>query len=477
MSRFESTIGKKLHRRHGYQSGLTWRNAFDALLSVVAFLVFLADPTCVVAASPAGMIERLLPGVVRITVHKLESGAERADAASFGSGFIIDRTGYVVTNQHVVDGAYEIVVTLNDGTIHHAKLIGTGRDVDLAVLKIEAAQELQPLAFGDSNEARIGDEVFAIGNPYGIGTTVTRGIISAVNRDLNRSMFDSYIQTDAAINRGNSGGPLVSGNGEVVGVNTAYYRGLMEKSGSIGLGFAIPSAVVKSLVDLIRQYGYPKIGWLGVDGQSLTTEMASALGLNQKTGALLISVRGDGPSAGLLEPNDVILSINDTELIDMRMLQRAAAGSLGRPVKLAVLRQDKLHQLIVTPTERPLPQAAITKHSYVASVEPGSLGLALSELSDSTRRELNMAANAPGVFVSNTAPISPAAEAGISKNDVIESVQLRPVYSANDVVSKLSAVAARNGNFAVLRIRSRDDVRFVTLHMIWEGPSQAPRKQ
>lgn len=421
------------------------------------------------------MIERLLPAVVRITTHALSGDPKNpTEQEAFGSGFIVDTAGYIVTNAHVVKGAYEIIVTLNDGTIRHAKLVGEGGDVDLALIKIDAHHPLHALKFGDSGESKIGDEVFAIGNPYGIGTSVTRGIVSAVNRDLSRSVFDSYIQTDAAINHGNSGGPLVNGGGEVIGVNTAYYKGAAEKGGSIGLGFAIPSAVSKTVVDLIRQFGYPKVGWLGIDGQTLAPEMAAALGLEHVTGAILVAVRKDGPSHGGLEPDDIVLQIDGEKALDMRMLQRAAADAIGRPLQLNILRRGKERNVVVTPTERP--GAAATPRT-LASTKPAEdrslFGLTLSELPQKRREELGMLNQNAGVIVAAVAPISAAAEAGLSNGDVIESIQLRPVRSRDDAAKAVESLRVERRDFALLRVRSRDQVRFLSLHLIWEGPHEA----
>lgn len=439
----------------------------------LAAIAMIAYSTYAAASTQSAMIERLLPSVVRITVHKLQNASEQGLEESYGSGFIVDRTGFIITNQHVVEGAYEIIVTLNDGVLRHAKLVGTGGDIDLALLKIEARSQLQPLVFGDSEALKVADEVFAIGNPYGIGTTVTRGIVSAVNRDLSRSPFDSYIQTDAAINKGNSGGPLVNGKGEVIGVNAAYYRGMVERGGSIGLGFAIPSEVAKAAIDLIRQFGYLKFGWLGVDGQTMTAEMAGALGIDYKTGAIIIAVRNDGPSAGLLEADDIILEVDGKKLLDMRMLQRAAVSALGKAVRLKVLRQNVEQYVVVTATERPFLRASPAPQSTTASGDINSFGLALTALTASRRRELAMSDDAAGVSIVSVAPISAAAEAGLSNGEVIESIQFHPMRTEKDVASALSALATKKQDFALIRVRSRDRTRFVVLHLIWEGPNSA----
>lgn len=441
-------------------------------LLVVAATIFGAPPSF---ASPSETIQRLLPSVVRITVHTLTGNAEDPAGESYGSGFIVDPNGYIVTNQHVVEGAYEIIVTLSDGMLRHAKLVGTGGDVDIALLKIETHHILEPVVLADSNETKIGEEVFAIGNPYGIGITVTRGIISAINRDLNRSAFDAYLQTDAAINRGNSGGPLINGAGQVIGISTAYYRGAIEKGGSIGLGFAIPSAVARTMIDLIRQYGYPKVGWIGVDGQTLTADMASALGLDHKTGAILASIRKDGPSIGLLQPDDIILEVEGEKLLDMRMLQRAAIRSIGLPIRLKVLRRNIERQVIVTPTERPASRANPSASSLdPKSVNGEKFGLSLLPLDENRRARLNLPSDAVGVYIGNVAAISAASEAGLVAGDIIESVQLGAVRTGAEVTDALAVLKNKGRDFALLRVRSRDQTRFVTLHLIWQGPEHDP---
>lgn len=447
------------------------------LLAVVFSLTQVWEPHFANAAGSAEMIQHLLPSVVRITVHQLVDDAKAQDAESFGTGIIVDPAGYIVTNRHVVERAYEVIVTLNDGAIHHAKLIGDGGDVDLALLKIDSHHKLAAVVLANDANVRIADEVFAIGNPYGIGTTVTRGIVSAINRDLNRSPFDSYLQTDAAINRGNSGGPLVNSKGEVIGISTAYYRGPLEKGGSIGLGFAIPSTVAKTIIDLIRQHGYPRVGWFGVDGQTLNSEMASALDLPHASGAIIVSVRHDGPSVDALRPDDIVLEIDGQKLLDMRMFQRAAVGSIGKPVRLKILRERKEQQIIVTPAERPVARVTPAKTSSSDGLgNANPFGLTLAPLDEARRSELSLSKAAPGVNVENVASISASAEAGISKGDVIESVQLRPVYAKGEVVSALAELTKQRRDFALLRIRSGDRVRFVTLHLIWQGPMNVQSK-
>ena len=263
------------------------------------------------------LVRRVTPGVVSITTKSLVESKPAAVMAkasaqadkkpdvsireSFGSGFVIDPAGYIITNRHVIDKAYEIVVSLSDGRRYIANLVGEGQVVDLALLKISPPKPIKALKFGNSDKLHIGDPVVAIGNPFGLGTTVTSGIVSALNRDLSQSIFDSFIQTDAAINHGNSGGPLFNRRGEVVGVNTAYYAGSNTSGGFIGIGYSIPSSSAQEVAHLLRKYGYPKIGWLGLGVQTVTPEMKDAFGFKGEGGAIIAQINPDCPARDVVQ--------------------------------------------------------------------------------------------------------------------------------------------------------------------------------
>src|SRR6185437_350162 len=261
---------------------------------------------------------------------------------SLGSGFIIDPSGLVVTNNHVIDDAGSITVTLSDDTNLPAEVVGRDVVTDLALLKVEAKQKLPVLAWGDSNKARVGDWVMAIGDPFGLGGTVTAGILSARAREINAGPYDDFLQTDASINRGNSGGPMFNMAGEVIGINTAIYS---PSGGSIGIGFAIPSNLAKPVVDQIREFGHARRGWLGVNIQSVTDEIAESLGLDKPKGALIASVRDGGPAqvAGI-QAGDVVLTFDGKEVHDMRHLPRIVAETpIDKTVKVKVWRKRKEH--------------------------------------------------------------------------------------------------------------------------------------
>ncbi len=270
-----------------------------------------------------------------------------SQTTSLGSGFIIDASGVIVTNNHVIEGADEITVNLQDGTSLKAALVGTDEKTDLAVLKVESAAPLPFVSFGDSDAVKVGDWVLAIGNPFGLGGTVTAGIVSARNRDIEAGPFDDFIQTDAAINRGNSGGPLFDMDGNVVGVNSAI---ISPSGGSIGIGFAIPSAIVKRTVDQLREFGETRRGWIGVRIQAVTPELAEGLGLDRARGALVAEVTAGGPAeAGGLQVRDVILAFDGKPVPDSRALPRLVAETeIGRTVTLDVWRDRQSMPLQVT---------------------------------------------------------------------------------------------------------------------------------
>jgi serine protease Do len=266
---------------------------------------------------------------------------------SLGSGFIIDPSGLVVTNNHVIDDADQITVTLNDGTSLPAKVVGRDDKTDLALLKIGARRPLPAAHFGDSDRARIGDWVIAIGNPFGLGSTVTAGIVSARNRNINSGPYDEFLQTDAPINRGNSGGPLFDMGGNVVGINSAIYS---PSGGSVGIGFAIPSNLARDIIAQLRQFGQVRRGWVGVNIRQVTPDLIGGLGLPAPTGALVGQVTPNGPAARAgIRTGDVILAFDGKRIPDPGTLSRlAAAAPIGKTVNVEVLRQRQRLNLPIT---------------------------------------------------------------------------------------------------------------------------------
>lgn len=428
----------------------------------------------------AGAIESLLPSVVRITTHSMVK--DEAPAAkpgdmkvqeSFGSGFIVDKTGYIVTNRHVVKGAYEIMVRLNDGAPVRAKLIGHGGDIDIALLKIDTTKKLSPVKFGASETLALGDDIIVIGNPFGLGTTVTAGVLSAMNRDLGFSMFDSFLQTDAPINHGNSGGPIFDMKGRVIGVSTAYYTGGNAKGGSIGLGFAIPAEQAQEIVSLLRTYGYLKVGWLGVDGATLTPEMVNALGLKVPSGAVVADVEKGSPADGVLQTGDIIIEVDGAALDDMRMLRREAAASLGKRQKLKFLRNGKAETATITPVEWPgaqrLPEAPIQPMAEGGGGVASALGFASAQITQDMREQFKIDPSQRGVVVTKVEGRSAAADSGLQIGDVVETAQLYPVDVPDDLPKRVDETLKAGRGYIALLVRSQGKPKFVSLPLNWEA--------
>lgn len=436
----------------------------------------------------SGLVEKLLPSVVSIRSKTLTDkspggGAQRASGAGaaaqrrtveeFGSGFVVDAAGYIVTNRHVVENAYEIVVELSNGTDLRATIVGTGNKTDIALLRVKSSKPLIPVRFRDSASVKVGQPVFAIGNPFGLGTTVTSGIVSALNRDLRFSAFDAFIQTDAAINRGNSGGPLFNAEGEVIGVNTAYYSPGAIKGGFIGIGYAIPSSLAKQYVDLLRAYGYPRIGWLGVEAQSLTPEMAESLGLASPSGAIVLNVDGDGPARGVLRPGDVVTRVGSAGVYDSRDFYRAILDKIGEPLQLEVWRDGRRVGATVAPREWPgeAPRVAnsILMPSQKMATWSMDLGLDVSAITPESRREFNLPPDQKGVVVTDVKPESAAALAGYSIGDVILSVQLKPVGQPIDVKNALEETLQKKRANLTSLVQRASGLRWMTLPLELSG--------
>ncbi|HVT52805.1 MAG TPA: DegQ family serine endoprotease [Dongiaceae bacterium] len=362
-------------------------------------------------------------------------------ATALGSGFIVDPSGYIVTNNHVIESATDIQVTTTDGTDYPAKLIGADSKTDLALLKIEPKKPLTAVAFGDSDKARVGDWVLAIGNPFGLGGTVTTGIISARSRDIHEGPFDDFLQIDASINQGNSGGPTFNMNGEVVGINTAIFS---PSGGSVGIGFAIPSNLAKPILAELKDKGQIQRGWLGVEIQQVTPEIASAMGLDEAKGALVASVQPDSPAArAQLEPGDVILSFNGQSVHEMRDLPRLVAeADPNSKADLGILRDKK--QITVSTTIGKMKddnQVASNDQQgqdngqadNTAGVEVAALGATLAPVTQETRQQFNLDENVKGVVVADLDQDGPLADQGIRPGDVIKKVSDSDVQSPADV--------------------------------------------
>jgi serine protease Do len=354
-----------------------------------------------------------------------------------GSGFVIEDDGYIVTNNHVVDGAESVKVRLADEREFDAEVIGTDPQTDLALIKIDATG-LPELGFGDSDAIRVGEDVIAVGNPFGLGGTVTRGIVSAMARDINAGPYVDFIQTDAAINRGNSGGPLLNLEGEVIGVNSAIYS---PNGGSVGVGFAVPSNTVETVVAELRDDGSVERGWLGVTIQQVSPEIAAAIGLDDPHGALVADVSEDGPSDGKLETGDVILTFDGKRVESSRDLPKlVSAADPDAEVEIEVLRQGERETVGLT--------LGRFDDDRVAALEPGGrdegrasekLGATLAPVTPAAREQLGLEADATGVVITSLDGNGLAADAGLAVGDVILQVGSEPVRTPQEVEAAIDA--------------------------------------
>jgi serine protease Do len=360
---------------------------------------------------------------------------------ALGSGFIIDPEGHIVTNNHVVGEAERVQVILQDGKKYPAKIIGRDPRTDLAVLKIDAGKPLPYVSFGDSGRAQVGDWVVAVGNPFGLGGTVTTGIISARGRDIHSGQFDDFLQIDAPINRGNSGGPTFDLAGQVIGINTAIYS---PNGGSVGIGFAIPANVAKRVVAQLEAHGKVTRGWLGVEIQQVTPAIASSLGLKNDRGAIVAAVSKDSPAARAgLKQGDVILSFDGHPVKELRDLPRLVANTApGSEAALTVWRDGQSRQLHAGLGEAPEnPRIASASGAPPSEDRAAALGMHFAPLSGELRRELHVGRNVEGVVISGVESGSPADSQGVSSGDVLVSIDQQPVHSPEEAARRLREIA------------------------------------
>ena len=448
--------------------------------------------------SVADLVDRLLPAVVEITIEtkpasaapvlplpgdpdnspfkdffdeffkrQQQQGRPRT-MTSMGSGFIVDSSGIVVTNNHVVEGAETIEVHMQDDMILKAELIGRDPKTDIAVLRVKTKQPLPTVHFGDSDRLRIGDWVMAIGNPFGLGGSVSLGIVSARNRDINAGPYDDYIQTDAAINKGNSGGPLFSLKGEVIGINTAIFS---PSGGSVGIGFSVPANTARNVVDQLIKYGETRRGWLGVKIQSVTDDLAESMNLERPRGALVADVTPTGPAekAGI-QAGDVIVEFNGRQVNQMRDLPKIVAETeIGKQVPVKVVRKgqevtvmaevgrledgEKLAQ--ATPT--PAAPAVVTV-----------LGMTVSSMTDELRAKYNIDAELKGAVITEVASDGAAAAKRLESGDVITEAGEKEVLGAADISTRIDeAKAAKKTSLLLLVAKGgkQSEMRFIALRI------------
>jgi serine protease Do len=386
-------------------------------------------------------------------------------AMALGSGFIIDPAGYVVTNNHVVDSATNIDVTLTTGRTYPAKLLGADAKTDLALLKIDSPDPLPAVSFGDSDSLKVGDWVMAVGNPFGLGGTVTAGILSARGRDLHAGPFDDFLQIDASINQGNSGGPTFAMNGEVIGINTAIAS---PNGGSVGIGFAVPSNIAKPVIAALREHGEVSRGWLGVQIQSVTPEIADAVGLEQPKGAIVSDVLPDSPAAKAgLRRGDIITAFDGKPIDELRDLPRlVAAAAIGGKAEVTVWRDHSERTVSVTIAKLQDDEVAANDRTPddPGGVQPvDSLGLSLARLTPDLRQQLGIPDNIDGVVVMAVDDTSSAAEQGLQPGDVIRQVGSESVTRPQQVESLAQAARAENRQALLLLVNRGGNEIFVAL--------------
>jgi len=431
----------------------------------------------------ADLVEAVKPAVVNVSVEKTMSGddedssqqpmrdpemrrfferffgqmpdmqgqqAPQQRAHGEGSGFIIDASGIIVTNAHVAGGADKVEVTTQDGSKYPATVKGIDEKTDLAVLKIDAGKPLPYLQFGDSSKVRVGDKVVAIGNPFGLGGTVTAGIVSATNREIGNGPYEDFLQVDAPINRGNSGGPTFDLHGDVVGVNTAIFS---PSGGSIGIGFAISSNLAKEVVADLMDDGKVERGWLGVRIQGIDEDIAASLGLEHPEGALVASVEPDSPAAKAgIKNGDVILSFGDRQVQELRDLTRAVAeAKSGTTEKVVVWRDHNKETVQAHIGDQP-------SSEQVAAAEPAAesqprLGLALAPVPPEMRDQLGLDNDTTGVLVQRVLPNSPAEEKGVQPGDVITEVAGTHVSSPQQVINAVKEAHSNGAKTVLLRLQ------------------------
>ena len=387
------------------------------------------------------------------------------EVTSLGSGFIISAQGHVVTNSHVIDKASEITVVLSDNTRLPATLVGQDPQTDLALLKVKSDRPLPYVQFGSSDALKVGDWVVAVGNPFGLGGSVSAGIVSARGRNINAGPFDDFIQTDAAINRGNSGGPLFNAEGEVVGINSAIFS---PTGGSVGIGFAVPSDMAKPIIEQLRQYGRTHRGWLGVKIQEVSEEIANSLGLKEQAGALVLEISPKSPAMGVLQVGDIIQRFDGKPVREMRQLPRMVAETkIGRKVMVDVWRKGRSVSLPVTLGELPHDGKLARKTLDTSEPEatPGAsiLGMNLATITQATRQQFGLPAQAEGLLVLEIRRSGQAAKNGILPGDVIREVNQQSVRTVEAFKQALSAAKKAGKKFALLQVQRRDGMLFVTV--------------
>jgi serine protease Do len=451
-------------------------------LTFTALVALPALPTPALArsmeAGEAEVVRRAEPAVVNISTWKVHPASNPGETATrvkvFASGFVVDPSGIIITNKHVIDGALGLTATFSNGEHAHAKLVVAAEMLDLAILKVDVGHPLPALKWANSDTLQIGDPVLTIGNQLGLGMSASAGIVSALNRDLQDSPFDSYIQTDATINHGNSGGPLIDRNGDVLGITTALYNP-QENGGFIGIGFAIPSNTASFVENLLLDPSHPKPGWLGVTLQDMNTELSEALGTPQAGGAIIAAVDPSGPAnQASLRVGDVLVSINGAPESDSRAFNRAIVMlKVGEPTHLMVWRDGKETAVDATAAAWPnyMPYGGMM-HGPMAEAlmaRPPDSGMTLAAITDEARKKYGLDPKLTGVLVASVQQDCEARELGIEPGDVIKAVQGEAVASPADIAHAMQAAHEQRRLYLAVLVQKSQQLRWLPLSISAAG--------
>ncbi len=441
----------------------------------------------------ADLVERVSPAVVTVTVEEqvaAQQGVNPEDlpepfrdffnqfgggqghqfaaprkAVAMGSGFIIDKSGLIVTNNHVIEDGKKITVKLPDGREFEAKLIGADQPTDVALLKIKSDKPLPSVEFGDDRQVRVGDWVIAVGNPFGLSNTVTAGIISSIGRDVGNGPYTDFLQIDAPINRGNSGGPTFDLQGKVIGMNSMIFS---PSGGSVGIGFAIPSSTIHDVVSQLQAHGHVARGYLGVEIQNMTPEIAASVGGKEIKGAIVASIVPGGPAARAgFHQGDIVLAINGKSVEDSRDLTRRVASLLaGSKATFTVVRDGKQSALtadIGTRKEDQVASNAPAQQHNAAANTGEAMGLGLAAVTPEVRRAYNLEENVSGVLITRVDPDSDAADKGIQPGDIVVTVANKVVRTPQDIKSRVGEAAAQGRKSVLVLVTGSNGQRFVAL--------------
>jgi serine protease Do len=439
----------------------------------------------------ADLVERVSPAVVTVTVEEQLQASAGIDpsqlpepfrdffnqfgqggqqqprkAISMGSGFVVDKAGYIVTNNHVVENGKKITVKFPDGREFDAHLVGTDKATDIAVLKIHSDKPLPSVEFADDRQVRVGDWVIAVGNPFGLSNTVTAGIVSSIGRDIGNGPYTDFIQIDASINRGNSGGPTFDLQGKVIGMNTMIFS---PSGGSVGIGFAIPSSTVREIVSQLETHGHVSRGWLGVSIQAVTPELAASMGSKEAKGAIVASVVPGGPAAKAgLHTGDVVLAVNGKSVEDNRDLtRRVAMLAAGSSATFTINRDGQQRNVTVTigakKEDLQVASNGGPQNNGAAETTGEAMGLGLAAVTPEVRRTYGLEGNVSGVIVTKVDPNSDAADKGIEAGDVIVQVADQPVHTPKDVQQRVAAAKAQGRKSVLVLVTGQRGQIFVAL--------------